>query len=75
MVRDTITGTYDRSLLAALRLPIAWSGTMGEAARTAEEKALADLVAEALSALDTSPDAAAVEIVNGHVTATIHADG
>jgi hypothetical protein len=74
VIRATITGEYSRAALNRLLLPIAWSGTTSAETRAAEESGLAELVEEALVAIDSDPDAVAVQIADGVVVATIHGD-
>ena len=71
-IRSKITGEYDLAKLAALKFPIAWSGTVDQVTRSAEESAIADLVAEAMEAIRTDPEADRVSIVDGEVVSTIH---
>jgi hypothetical protein len=66
-----INGRFSRSDLNRLSWPIAWDGTVSSEARAAYEAELAALLDEAQAALSDSPDAVAVEIVDGKVTAVI----
>jgi len=70
----TISGEYDRDSLNKLLWPIAWSGTASTETRRAYEDALRELVDEAREALAQDPDAVAVEIRDGAVVATVHAE-
>ena len=69
-----ISGEFDRAALNKLLWPIAWSGTASSETRQAYEDALRELVAEAREALAQDRDAVAVEIKDGAVVATVHAE-
>lgn len=62
-----ISGTYDRKEINKLTWPIAWSGAPDHK----YEADLAALVTSAEEALRESPDAVAVEIVEGEVTSVV----
>jgi len=70
-LRRRVTGTYRREDLRRLQWPIAWSGTVDAETRRAREEELAELVAEAMEALDACRDGAAVEIAAGEIVAVV----
>ena len=74
MIRDKISGTFDREELGKLSWPIAWSGTTPESDRREEEVALSSLIREGLEAIDACPVGVAVEIENGQITAVVTED-
>lgn len=67
ILRNCISGTYDRAALRKLLGPIAWQGTTTVETRHEEEEAIRQLVSEAEEALDACVDAYAVEIKGGKV--------
>lgn len=72
-IRSAITGEYNLETIARLLQPIAWSGTVDAETRAAEEAALSELADDAREAIASDPDAVAVRIDAGEVTATVHA--
>lgn len=73
-LRAQVSGEYNKEALSRLKFPIAWNGAVSAQQRAAEEADLSALVAEARDALVADSDAVGVEIRNGRVVATIHAD-
>lgn len=65
-LRAQVSGEYNKEALSRLKFPIAWNGAVSAQQRAAEEADLSALVADS--------DAVGVEIRNGRVVATIHAD-
>jgi hypothetical protein len=66
LIRDTITGSYDRAALDRLGESVNWD-SLSPDQRRQEEEALNQLVVEARQTLDMDFDAIAVEIEGGEI--------